>query len=40
MALTARGPVEQQKQPQWYPQEPSSYCVTRERVAKESRPAG
>jgi len=40
MALTYRGPVEQQKQPQSRPKETSSYSVTRERVATESRPAG
>jgi len=40
MALTAGGPVEQQKQPQRHPKELSSFNVTRERVATESRPSG
>jgi len=43
MALTARGLVEQQKQPQRCPKELSSNNVTHERVGNfgtESRPAG
>jgi len=40
MALTARGSAEQQKQPQRYQRDPSSYCVKHNKVAKESRPAG
>jgi len=42
MALTTRGNVEEQKQPQKpkYPEEPSKYKVTRESFVTESRPAG
>jgi len=40
MALTYRGPVEQQKQPQSRAKETSSYNVTHERIATDSRPAG
>jgi len=40
MALTARGPVEQPKEPQRCPKESSSYNVTHKSVVAESRPAG
>ena len=40
MALTARGAVEQQRQPQRCGKEPNSYHVIHERAATESRPAG
>jgi len=40
MAVTARGPAEQQKQPQSCPKGPSNYHVAHEMAARESRPAG